>query len=70
MLQAAGHAAPVKPHTEADTKLAAHEGPHCKAAGDAQKEGAAHWEYILLYFQLAINQVPFPQVNLFAHDGN
>lgn len=51
---------PEKPHTEADTNLATHERPHSKAAGDAMKESAAHWEPILLYFQFAINQINFP----------
>lgn len=70
VLQAAGPAAPEKPHIEADTNLATPERPHGRAARDALKESAAHWEPILLYFQLAINQINFPQVDLFAHDGN
>lgn len=68
-LQAAGPAAPEKPHIEADTNLATRERPHGRAARDALKEAAAHWEPILLYFQLAINQMNFPQVDLFAYDG-
>lgn len=58
--QAADPAAPEKPHTEADMNLATHERPHGKAAGDAMKESAAHWEPILLYFQFSINQINFP----------
>lgn len=70
MPQAAEPAAPEKPQIEADTNLAAHERPHGKAAGDAPKQAAAHWEPTLLYFQLAIYQINFPQVNLFAQDDN